>query len=216
MPRSTRAARLRRTLTRRELAESFATPAGVGLATTADRAVFSPATHAEAEAEAFWRSSTRSVASSPGERGFWRRLAATVSLRSFVRHLAPAAGARTRFAERGKRRAVQPARRIAMTIDSDGTPRPLGRHGRSTCSPDRRRSMSGSRSALSAVFRKSGEEAWKAWVPVLNPIVLLQLGGLSGWLILLGLVPFLGLLALWVVVSSRATASTSRSATAPA
>ncbi|MDY0910318.1 DUF5684 domain-containing protein [Microbacterium sp. CFBP9034] len=53
--------------------------------------------------------------------------------------------------------------------------------------------------ALSAVFRKSGEEAWKAWVPVLNVFALLQLGGLSGWLVLLVLVPILGPLALWVV-----------------
>ncbi|MFC8682487.1 DUF5684 domain-containing protein [Microbacterium ureisolvens] len=43
--------------------------------------------------------------------------------------------------------------------------------------------------ALSAVFRKSGVEPWKAWVPVLNAIVLLQLAGLSPWLVLLGLVP---------------------------
>jgi hypothetical protein len=51
--------------------------------------------------------------------------------------------------------------------------------------------------ALSAVFRKSGEEAWKAWVPVLNIIVVLQLGGLSPWLVLLGLIP---LPVLWVVI----------------
>lgn len=54
--------------------------------------------------------------------------------------------------------------------------------------------------ALSAVFRKSGEESWKAWVPILNTIVVLQLGALSPWLILVGLVPFLGPLALWVVI----------------
>ena len=54
--------------------------------------------------------------------------------------------------------------------------------------------------ALSAVFRKSGEEGWKAWVPVLNVIVLLQLGSLSPWLVLLGLVPILGPLALWVFI----------------
>lgn len=52
--------------------------------------------------------------------------------------------------------------------------------------------------ALSAVFRKSGEESWKAWVPVLNVVVLLQLGGLSGWLVLLALIPIVGALALWV------------------
>jgi hypothetical protein len=50
------------------------------------------------------------------------------------------------------------------------------------------------------VFRKSGEEAWKAWVPVLNAVVLLQLGGLSGWWLLLWLVPGLGALAVWVIV----------------
>jgi len=54
--------------------------------------------------------------------------------------------------------------------------------------------------ALSAVFRKSGEEGWKAWVPVLNAIVLLELGGLSGWWLLLWLVPGLGMLAVWVFV----------------
>jgi hypothetical protein len=54
--------------------------------------------------------------------------------------------------------------------------------------------------ALSAVFRKSGEEGWKAWVPVYNTVVLLQLGGLSGWLVLVALVPFVGALALWIAV----------------
>ena len=54
--------------------------------------------------------------------------------------------------------------------------------------------------ALSAVFRKSGEQAWKAWVPVLNQIVLLELGRLSGWLYLLVLVPFAGPLILWALL----------------
>lgn len=54
--------------------------------------------------------------------------------------------------------------------------------------------------SLSAVFAKAGEERFKAWVPVWNVIVLLQLGGLSGWLVLLGIVPVLGQLALLVVL----------------
>ncbi|MET0736534.1 MAG: DUF5684 domain-containing protein [Microbacterium sp.] len=53
--------------------------------------------------------------------------------------------------------------------------------------------------ALGAVFRKSGEEAWKAWVPFYNEAVLFQLGGYSGWLVLLYLIPGLGALAVWVV-----------------
>ena len=54
--------------------------------------------------------------------------------------------------------------------------------------------------ALSAVFRKSGEESWQAWVPILNLVVLLRLGGLSGWLLLLALVPGIGIVAVWVAV----------------
>lgn len=54
--------------------------------------------------------------------------------------------------------------------------------------------------ALSAVFRKSGEEAWKAWVPFLNLAVLLRLGGMSPWFLLLLVVPVLGQLVVWVVL----------------
>ena len=54
--------------------------------------------------------------------------------------------------------------------------------------------------ALSAVFRKSGEEPWKGWVPILNLVVVLQLGGLSGWLFLLVLVPIAGPLIVWVCI----------------
>ena len=54
--------------------------------------------------------------------------------------------------------------------------------------------------ALGAVFRKSGEQSWKAWVPILNLAVLLQLGGFSGWLVLLLLLPVLGGLLVWVAM----------------
>lgn len=50
--------------------------------------------------------------------------------------------------------------------------------------------------SLSALFRKAGEERWQAWVPILNAIVLLRLGGISGWFLLLALVPILGTIAL--------------------
>lgn len=49
--------------------------------------------------------------------------------------------------------------------------------------------------ALGAVFRKSGDQSWKAWVPILNSVTLFQLGGFSGWLVLLYIVPVAG----WVV-----------------
>ncbi|WP_203581802.1 DUF5684 domain-containing protein [Microbacterium hibisci] len=54
--------------------------------------------------------------------------------------------------------------------------------------------------ALSAVFRKSGVEPWKAWVPILNAVVVLQLAGLSPWLLLLGLVPVVNIALLVVFV----------------
>ena len=54
--------------------------------------------------------------------------------------------------------------------------------------------------ALSAVFRKSGEQPWKAWVPIYNQVVLLQLGGFSGWLFLLILLPFVGPLLVWALL----------------
>jgi hypothetical protein len=54
--------------------------------------------------------------------------------------------------------------------------------------------------ALSALFRKAGERGWKAWVPFLNIFVLLELGGLSGWNVLLLLIPVLGAIALFVIL----------------
>ena len=50
--------------------------------------------------------------------------------------------------------------------------------------------------ALGVVFRKCGEPAWKAWVPVLNVVVLFRLARLSPWLVLLFLIPFAGWIAL--------------------
>lgn len=42
---------------------------------------------------------------------------------------------------------------------------------------------------LSRVFRKAGIDRWKAWVPVYNTWVLLELGGQPGWLAFIALVP---------------------------
>ncbi|GAA3774721.1 hypothetical protein GCM10022240_28130 [Microbacterium kribbense] len=53
--------------------------------------------------------------------------------------------------------------------------------------------------ALQAVFRKSGEQGWKAWVPFYNIATLLRLGGFSEWLVLLILVPGVGAAALFVL-----------------
>jgi len=96
-------------LTRGELAGQFATPSGAALATDADRAVFSGVPVPAADATEFWCVVDRERRTLRAERGFWHGVVATVSLRSFVRHLAPS-GARSRFAERGKRRVTQPVR----------------------------------------------------------------------------------------------------------
>ncbi|MGN8553503.1 UNVERIFIED_CONTAM: DUF3488 and transglutaminase-like domain-containing protein [Microbacterium sp. SLM126] len=99
-----------RTHTRSELADEFGTQAGRNLAVTADRAVFSSGDETIVDAEEYWRAVEEQRRFLARERGFWRRLVAAVSLRSFVRHLAPAPGSGPRFAERGRRRAPQPAR----------------------------------------------------------------------------------------------------------
>jgi hypothetical protein len=52
---------------------------------------------------------------------------------------------------------------------------------------------------LSAIFAKTGEKPWKAWVPVVNVATVLKLGGFSPWLILLNLVPLFGAIAFLVV-----------------
>lgn len=92
--------------TRRELATEWSTPSGGALADRADRAVFSPAAATLHDADEFWRIVDDERRALSSRRGFWRRLAATVSLRSFVRPLAPTTGRRERTAEGGPRRST--------------------------------------------------------------------------------------------------------------
>lgn len=97
-----------RALTRSELADAFATPAGALLAAEADRAVFSQRAVADDDTRAYWTSVDAERRLLRRGRGFWRGLVATVSLRSLLRPWASETGARTRT-ERGTRRA-QPVR----------------------------------------------------------------------------------------------------------
>lgn len=99
-----------RNSTRGELAAAFGAEPGVRLAVIADRAVFSTGDESAAEAEEYWRVVDEQRRTLARERGFWRRLAAAVSLRSFVRSVAPVSGPTTRLAERGKHRAPEPVR----------------------------------------------------------------------------------------------------------
>ncbi|WP_148272807.1 transglutaminase domain-containing protein [Microbacterium testaceum] len=100
---------LPRSPTRRELAAALGTESGVRLADEADRAVFSSRTVTADEAAAFWRIVDTERRSLTRQRGGWRRLLAAVSLRSFLRFLAPRPTRRRppHRDERGKR----PARR---------------------------------------------------------------------------------------------------------
>lgn len=48
---------------------------------------------------------------------------------------------------------------------------------------------------LAMVFKKAGIEGWKAWVPIYNTWVMLEMGGQPGWIALLSLaaiIPFIG------------------------
>ncbi|BDV29700.1 transglutaminase-like domain-containing protein [Microbacterium terricola] len=95
--------------TRSELAAAFATAAGDVLAAGADRAVFSRDAVSAEEARAFWRTVDEERRALRRASDPWRRFAAAVSLRSFVRHLGPS-GQRKRLSERGKRRPARTAR----------------------------------------------------------------------------------------------------------
>lgn len=53
--------------------------------------------------------------------------------------------------------------------------------------------------ALAALFTKTGEATWKAWVPVVNGATVLKIGGFSPWLVLLNLIPLFGTTAFVVV-----------------
>lgn len=100
-----------RSATRAEAALAFATAEGDRLAADADRAVFGGASGVtDDEADAFWDRVDRERHALVADNGFWRRAAATVSLKSILHHIAPAQGGRTRFSERGWRRAAEPAR----------------------------------------------------------------------------------------------------------
>lgn len=48
--------------------------------------------------------------------------------------------------------------------------------------------------ALWKVFTKAGQAGWKALIPIYSTVVLLQIVGLSGWLVLLTFVPFINFL----------------------
>ena len=100
---------LPRSPTRRELAAALGTDGAAHLADEADRAVFSSRTVTADEAAAFWRIVDTERRTLARQRGGWRRLLAAVSLRSFLRFLAPRPTRRRppHRDERGKR----PARR---------------------------------------------------------------------------------------------------------
>lgn len=48
---------------------------------------------------------------------------------------------------------------------------------------------------LGRIFKKAGEKAWKAWVPVYNNWVTLELGGQQGWWAILALIPVLNIVS---------------------
>jgi hypothetical protein len=49
---------------------------------------------------------------------------------------------------------------------------------------------------LGRIFQKAGVEQWKAWVPVYNTWVLLELGGQQGFWAILALIPIVQIVAL--------------------
>ncbi|HBR89198.1 MAG TPA: transglutaminase, partial [Microbacterium sp.] len=93
-----------------EVAELWELPDGGRIAAAADAATFSGRGATPDEAESFWRDVDARRRALRTERGVWRALAASVSLRSFMRQAAPAGGRRRRLAERGERGSPRRAR----------------------------------------------------------------------------------------------------------
>jgi hypothetical protein len=60
-----------------------------------------------------------------------------------------------------------------------------------------------------AVFAKAGLPGWKSLVPIYNGVVLCRICGLSGWFVLLMLVPLVNLFA-FIYLSHRLSASFGR------
>jgi len=48
---------------------------------------------------------------------------------------------------------------------------------------------------LGQIFKKAGEKPWKAWVPVYNNWVMLELGGQKGWWAVIMLIPIVNIVA---------------------
>lgn len=53
--------------------------------------------------------------------------------------------------------------------------------------------------AMWRIFQKAGEAGWKSIIPVYNLVILYKISGLSPWLILLFLIPFVGWIAAFVL-----------------
>lgn len=49
------------------------------------------------------------------------------------------------------------------------------------------------------IFTKAGKPGWAAIIPIYNTVVLFQISGLSPWLLLIGLIPGLGQMALGII-----------------
>lgn len=53
---------------------------------------------------------------------------------------------------------------------------------------------------MGRIFKKAGVEAWKAWVPVYNTWVLLELGDQKGYWAVLALIPFVNLVSIVFII----------------
>jgi hypothetical protein len=56
---------------------------------------------------------------------------------------------------------------------------------------------------LSRIFKKAGVESWKAWVPVYNSWILLELGGQHGFWAILMLIPFVNIVAVVFLIIAQ-------------
>lgn len=56
---------------------------------------------------------------------------------------------------------------------------------------------------LSRIFKKAGVEPWKAWVPIYNNWILLELGDQKGFWAVLAIIPFVGIVSSVFMIISQ-------------
>lgn len=60
---------------------------------------------------------------------------------------------------------------------------------------------------MAILFHRGGHSPWLILLPIANVLIMLELSGCEGWVLLLFFIPFGGLVASWMICSGLAAAN---------